>query len=248
MDLPVTTTTLMLPDIKSHIFVTYIGGAGGDMFTASCNNLVLDNKKFAQGLYNHCTIGDKPFSIKDHDRDVANGIKTLDSVIENIPYTYISTHLFNELPTFKISIIIRDPNVLHQIVCRQLRVQTLRLFVNSGYFFDIVKSLCCQKKYNKAARLWFNHAKKYAEDSMNLRISGGGRQLDFSNLFESNFIDSLKKQDWNVCLDVLECNHNFWLKKQPIFNIDDTIQCLEQKIKLLNWDNDTIIKLDQKYR
>lgn len=216
-------------------FVSYIGGSAGDMFTASINGIYLDTEKYGQNNYNTHAVLDIPFSIKEFERDIISNKKTLESVVSPLPWKYISTHLYNELPARKINIVISNAVVLEQVICRQMQIQRLHLIRNSGTIYNILISLINKEQYPQAATLWFDFSRKYALDKMSARLAAADTKLDFSSLFLPTFIDSLRGQGWDVNLDILYKNHTTWLAKQPTFSQEITINAIEQKLRNKNW-------------
>lgn len=215
----------------NHTFISYLGGSAGDMFAASANGVLLDNNSYGSANHNQHCVRNIPFSIKNYEYDIATGKNTLANVVQALAWNYISTHLFDELPSNKINITVADTNVLDKIVCRQMQLQQLRIVRDSGTFYNIIMSLSHQQKYHKAATVWFEFAKKYAHSKMQYRISTAGPKLDFSDLFNDTFISAVESQGWTTHLHILEKNHRDWLQKQPEFNKDLAIDSIEQKLK-----------------
>jgi hypothetical protein len=215
----------------NHTFISYLGGSAGDMFTASVNGILLDEKSYGGEPSNQHVVQNIPYSIKKYEHDITTGKNTLANIVQDLDWTYISTHLFDELPTNKISITVRNSDILNKIVCRQMQLQQLRIVKDSGTFYTIIMLLCHKHQYHKAATVWFDFAKKYAHEQMQHRISATGTKLDFSELFNDTFISAVKLQGWTVHLPILEKNHKRWLQKQPAFSKDLSIYSIEQKLK-----------------
>lgn len=213
-----------------HTFISYLGGSAGDMFTAGANGILLDENSFGHLPTNQHAVQDIPYSIKQHERDIISGSVVLEQLIQPLPWPYISTHLYSELPDNKINVVVSDPTTFDQIVYRQMQLQVLQLANYSGTFYTIIDLLITKGQYSKAAVVWFDFAKKHAQEKMQQRLQDINSKLDFSNLFKPNFVESIRLQGWTVQLDILQKNHNAWLARQPVFSKDLAILSMEQKL------------------
>ena len=205
------------------------------MFAASANGILLDRSSYGQTDHNRYCVSDIPFSIKNYEHSIASGKSTLAQVVDNIDWEYISTHLFKELPISRVNITVADSSVFDQVICRQMQLQQLRITKDSGTFYTIIKALHDKHQYTKAATVWFEFAKKHAQEKMQQRLAASGPKLDFSDLFKDTFVSTVRQQGWSVQLDVLETNHRVWLAKQPDFSKELSIYSIEQKLKSNQW-------------
>jgi len=230
MGLQVTTQMLKL---DNRIFVSYHGGSGGDMFAASCNGLILADQDYGAG--NNIAVVNTLYSIKNYDDQIRNGETTLEKVCGSLPYQYISTHLFDELPNNRVSIVIHDSDVFDRVINRQLWLQRLRIAVDSGTFFKLIQNLCLKEQFDKAAHVWFDFAYKRSKQDMLHRISSAGQQLNFDNLFNPDFANSLESQGWAQNIKCLQQNHQHWLPKQTDFTVAQVKEQISYKLSTMDW-------------
>ena len=219
-------------------FVSYLGGSAGDMFTASCNGInLVDTNQFCHTKV--VTAPVKVCTIKYKDKQIQSGKISLHQAIANIPFEFISTHLFHELGDNKVlNIIVKDKQVLNRIIQRQMWLQRLTIKKDSGDIATRVYNLCLSKRFLDASKFWFAFSKKLAVDRMADKIqSQQHRQLDFSKLFTNDFVSSLNEQNFNTNTEILKLNHNFWIQGQPILSDNDVIESICEKFITYNWDN-----------
>ncbi len=221
-------------NLANRTFVSYHGGSGGDMFTASCNGIFLNTGQ-DYGAGNNIAVVNHPYSIKKYDDQIRSGDVTLEQVCAPLSYAYLSTHLFDELPNNRISIVVRDPDVFDSVINRQLWLQRLRIAVDSGTFFKLIQNLCIGQQFDKAAHVWFDFAYKRSKQDMLHRINSAGQQLNFDRLFNSDFVDSLISQGWTHQIDCLRHNHQYWLPKQTAFTTAQVKQQISHKLSTMNW-------------
>ena len=212
-------------------FVSYLGGSAGDMFTASCNGISLQDK----GFYNNSVISVsyKPYALKPLESEITSGKIGLDAALFSMPvFDFISTHLFRELEGRNVvSIVVKDEEVFDRIVNRQMYLQKLHIDPN-GDVGKIVEQLCRDGKYQNAAKFFFLFSKKLAQTKMKVRLQTTKfPTLDFSNLFTGDFVPSLKSQGWDTNLDVLASNHNYWLPGQPELSEGDSVESIAKKMQ-----------------
>lgn len=213
-----------------HTFISYLGGSAGDMFTASANGILLDENSFGHLQTNQHAVQDIPYSIKQHERDIISGSVALEQLIQPLPWPYISTHLYSELPDNKINVVVSDTTTFDQIVYRQMQLQALQLANHSGTFYTIIDLLITKGQYSKAAVVWFDFAQKHAREKMQQRLRDTNSKLDFSKLFSQDFVESVQSQGWNMHLDILHKNHSNWLARQPEFSKELAILSMEKKL------------------
>ena len=213
--------------LDDKIFVSYLGGSAGDMFAASCNGIDLADDSFKS-----IAVKDIPYSIKHKEYDIEKGLTTLDQAVAEISHKYISTHIFDNLPN-RINITVKDPLILHRVVCRQMSIQRLRLELNTGFFSNNIRNLCLKEKYHNAGMLWFTFAEKLAQDRMTTRLQHKG--LDFSKLFDDDFTNDLTNQGWFHNIELLKKNHSVWLLKQKQLTKEMAITAIENKLQKMDW-------------
>jgi len=210
--------------------VSYLGGSGGDWFTASANG---QNINLVNGA--HPNIN----TLKPHEEDIKLGLIKLENVLTYYQKPYVSTHLFEELLHLHqpiINIVISDPYVQHIVVLRQMYLQQLRIMVNPNEtFFRLVQNLCQKQKFEQAAHLWFVKAKQLWLERMNTRLSHKTQQLNFNYLFDTKFVDSIRSQGWTQNISLLQQNHQLWLDKNQHFSLESTLSSMTNKLKIMNW-------------
>jgi hypothetical protein len=212
-------------------FVSYLGGSAGDLFTVSANGSIIDPTKIS--VQNNS-------SIKMYEKDIEQDILCLDRILPSITTEYVSTHLFLPLVNaghFVINIVIDDSAVQNTIILRQMQLQKLRIQVQPNeVFFKIIKSYCLDGKFKKAAEVWLFKAKSIWLEQMQQRLeSTQSSVLNFNQLFSSTFANSIEKQGWDRNAELLYQNHQYWLEKNQNFSISTTLNCMEQKLKSMDW-------------
>lgn len=214
-------------NFNDKIFVSYPGGGAGDMFAASINGLEIQQNKSN-------AVSNIPFSIKHLEDQIAQGALTVSSAVIGMDFRYISTHLTTGLPNNSIKIVFSD-SVLPTIIFRQMYLQKLSLKLNTGTFSNIIQHLCINQHWHKAAVVWLSFAEKLSFESNRIRQQTPGPCLDFSNLLNQNFVDSLIKQGWSEHIDLLRSNHDTWLRKQPLFTKELATESIANKLKTMDW-------------
>jgi hypothetical protein len=225
---------MTIQNFNKKVFVSYNGGSGGDLFVTSCNGMQIDLRK-------NKSVRNKNSTIKSYEQDLINGTVTLESCINDIDHTYISTHLF--VPPLinsghdMVNIVIKDLHVQEKIYNRKMEMQILRIDVNvDHYWFKLVRDWCLLEKYNTAAKYWYELAKKNWRDSMQVRISENQiPQLNFDKLFTSDWSSSLSMQGWNHNIAIANKNHEIWLGVNLNFSKESTIFSMENKLKTMDW-------------
>ena len=194
-------------NLSDHVFVTYHGGCGGDLFTASCNGIDLDHSDPS-----HISVRYTPYSIKHHEHAIKSGASTLADICQPLPWTYISTHLISHLPDTLVNVVVDDQEVFHRVISRQMSIQHLKLTIGSGNFSDSILHACRAGKFDRAAKIWFEFAQRLSAAEMQQRREHGrGKKLNFDRLFHEDFVESLQSQGWQHNCQVLRKNHNAWL-------------------------------------
>jgi len=219
-------------------FVSYLGGSAGDMFTASCNGIDLtDTDGFRHRKI--ITASNKVYTIKHQDNCIRSGEISLDKAIADVPFEFVSTHLFNELCDNKVlNIIVHDKQVLDRIIQRQMWLQRLTLKKDDGNIATYVYNLCLAKQFINASKFWFAFSKKIAIDRMADKIQSQRYQkLDFSKLFTNDFVGSLNDQHFTTNTGILELNHNAWIQRQPLLSDNDVIDSICEKFITYKWSN-----------
>jgi hypothetical protein len=223
-------------------FVSYLGGSAGDMFTASCNGInLVDTNQFC-----HTKVVIAPVTactIKHKEKQIQSGKISLHQAIADIPFEFISTHLFHELGDNKVlNIIVNDTQVFDKMIQRQMWLQRLTVKKDSGNIATHVYNLCLQKRFMDASEFWFAFSKKLAINRMADKIQSQQHQkLDFSKLFTNDFVSSLNEQNFTTNTKILKLNHDFWIQGQPLLSYNDVVESICEKFKTYDWDsNDQI--------
>lgn len=211
-------------------FVSYLGGSGGDWFSKSLNG-------YAESLNGQIQKNDD--SLKPYEFEIENSSVNFLKIVETFKNEYISTHLFDYLLDRKcsiISIVVDDPITQNKIILRQMSLQRLNIRVNHDQtFFKIVKNFCQKQKFEQAADIWFDMAKKLWLSQMTQRIYTPTIQLNFNHLFDKKFTESIRQQGWSHNVDLIEKNHNAWLEKNQNFSIDNTLEKMTLKLTTMDW-------------
>jgi len=227
--------------IQNLKFVSYLGGSGGDWFSKSLNGYEVSLKGQTQ---------ENTDSLKPYELQIKNGSVDFLKIIETFKNEYISTHLFDYLLDRRcsiISIVVDDQNTQNKIILRQMSLQRLNIKVDHQQtFFKIVKNLCQNQKFEQAADIWFNMAKKLWLDQMAQRIDASTDRLNFNHLFDKKFAKSIRQQGWTHNIELIEKNHSIWLEKNHSFSINHTLEKMVVKLKTMNWSqNSGIIFADK---
>ena len=125
-----------------------------------------------------------------------------------------------------------------------MQIQHLRLKVsNNEDVFNLIKSLCTNKNYNKAAKLYFEFSKNLWSDKHKIKVIKKNKTfktLYFDEIFNDNFCESIRQQHWNKNLGVLKVNHISWLKKNNVnnFTYQNTIDSMSYKFSQMPWDKE----------
>jgi hypothetical protein len=219
-------------NFNNKIFVSYNGGSAGDLFVCSCNGIYIDQQPNIF-VINHS-------SLKPYENDIKQNNISIDLAIAKTNQTYVSTHLNQILidQNYKvISIVIENPSVQEKIIQRQMFIQTLSIMVNPDHhWFRCVRNWCLTDKYQIAAQYWFEQARIHWLDDMTFRLQQKIQKLNFDKLFTSEWANSLLDQGWTHNFDTLQKNHNVWLEKNYNFSKDMAINSIAQKLKKMNWD------------
>lgn len=219
--------------------VSYQGGSGGDMITASLNNLsiLMDSEG--------CVIN-KDFNLKvfepfcDH--------TALIKISQSKPFDYLSIHelaLLNRYHGKVINLIVTDPEVRQTIVFRQMYLQHLRIKVDDNSdWFQIVKTYCKKDKFFSAARYWFTRAESIWNRDMDFRLSTRRNHIQnvsINTLFSRNFMSEFVKQLDVPNIDRLYNNHKIWLDKnyQKKWYLNSTLKSMCQKLEKMDWDQES---------
>lgn len=220
--------------MSNKFLISYLGGSGGDFFCNSCNGIYIKNINLA--VKNKITL--KKIENK------KNKFKIL-STLNKTNYQFINTHLFQEILNNNIpviSLIFRKNNVMEKIILRQMQIQHLTIKINKEeYILNLIRKLCFNKEYNKAAKLYFEFSKNLWLEKHQSRVLHKNKifkTLYFDELFSNNFCESLKNQQWNVNLEILKINHIHWLKKNNIHNFtyNNTIDSMSYKFSQMPWN------------
>lgn len=213
--------------------ISYLGGSGGDWFTASANGHAVNLVNGA-----HANVD----SLKPHEPDIKSGRIDIETVLGKYHSQYVSTHLFEHLahlPHYTINVIIDNPDVQHWVVLRQMYLQRLRIMVAPHEtFFVLVKNLCQKQKFEQAAHLWFVKASQAWMASMAARLHHTGPQLNFNCLFDVAFVRSVESQGWIQNIKLLKQNHEIWLTKNQNFSLDATLASMTSKLTSMPWQQE----------
>lgn len=224
-------------NISDYTFVSYNGGSAGDLFVTSCNGIELVKMT---GI-----SVPTQYSLKEYERSIYENDLTVEQAISSLPKPpngFVSTHLYEQIIAINqkmVNIVITDPLVQDLVVLRQMKIQRLAIKVNPNEsWYNIVKTLCLNEKYNKAAAYWFEQSKRVWMQDMNKRVSNiYGKNLNFNSLFTEKFTDSLIQQGWETNTDILRSNHKQWIKKNSKFNKDETLDSIAKKLSTMNWNS-----------
>jgi hypothetical protein len=220
--------------MSEKFLISYLGGSGGDFFCNSCNGVY--KKHYKISIDNKATL--KKIEDKKNKFQIISTIKRFN-------HKFITTHLFEEVlycAVPVISIIFKKNEIKEKVILRQMQLKRLRLKVaNNEDIFNLIKKLCINNNYNKAAKLYFEFNKDLWLKKHQTKVDNKYKtfkNLYFDELFSSNFCDSIKKQQWNVNLKVLKTNHINWLKNNNNFTYTNTIDNMSYKFSQMSWHKD----------
>lgn len=226
--------------MSSHkIFISYQGGAGGDLITASLNGLQIALN--ARGV-----VPEKNFSLKSF--EPFDNLSNLIDVAKSMPYEYLSTHEFNLLHTLNskvINLVVTDPTVRQKIILRQMCLQNLKIYVDyDSDWFRTIKTYCKKHKYLTAAKYWFERAVCLWNSDMDSRLLIQKNHIQnvlIDTLFAEDFPSNFNRQIMTPNKDCLVINHSVWLGKNHSkkWQIDTTLESMCLKLKKMNWDQES---------
>jgi hypothetical protein len=214
--------------------VAYLGGSAGDLFVYSMNG---NNLHKLAGIR-----VDNPATLKMYEMKAKKG-ESVDLLTEltQLNFQFINTHLYDELigntDVNLLSIIVDDPEIQLKCIYRQMQIQKLRIIVNDTHdWFNTVRYHCLNNQYNEAAIYWFENAKQLWLNAMHHRIQNTDyTKINFNKLFDVDFVSDIHNQGWDINLDILKTNHDFWLTENHTFNYNSTIASMAHKLKSMDW-------------
>jgi len=221
-----------MKNLNNKIFISYNGGSGGDFFTNSCNGVDLSFSISRTAAINNQ-------SLKPYEDQIVKDVDKLPIFISQLNDRYISTHLLEPLVDHYdiINIILTDPKIIEMVIQRQMTLQHLKIEINpKEYWFRIVRDWCLSKKFDTAAKFWYEKANQCWKITMKKRISYQNiPSLNFDKLFSDVFVKNLVKQGWSHNINILEKNHKRWLNNKQKFTKADAIESISKKLLLMNW-------------
>lgn len=212
--------------------VTYLGGSAGDLFTASINGIHLD----LQGAQ-HLGGASVEYSLKKFESAIESGTRDLLTTIIEIPWSAISTHLYEPLKSIAcpvVSLIVNDDDTITKIILRQMQFQKLIIPNDNGTFSSLFYKLVANERWEKASELWLAMADRLWRQRMSSRIAcplPGSRILNFNRLFYEDFVDDLERQGWTDSIDLIKANHQRWLSNNIDFSTEKTLLSIRDKIR-----------------
>jgi hypothetical protein len=227
--------------------ITYLGGSGGDLLTASLNNIQLSF------LEKNLPTNRVSYSIKQHEDKIITKELDLTSLLSLYKQQFISTHLYNELDNLtnsKISLLCTDEKIIEKIILRQMQIQYLSIEINpEEKFFSIIFSLCKKQLFKQAAKIWFEMSRELWKGDMKNRLKktlNNNTTIYIDEIFTSHFYNSILEQKKILKLGTLKENHHRWLKKNDQYDYEKTISAMESKLSTMDWTQQKgIIKYSQ---
>lgn len=231
---------MIIQNLNNKTFISYSGGCGGDFFTNSCNG---DNLSFRTTQ----TYVTNVQTIKRYEDQIIRDINKLPIFISKFSNRYISTHLLEPLVDSYdvINIILTHPEIIEMAATRQMAIQPLEIKINhKENWFKIVRAWCLAKKFEIAAKFWYEKANKLYKSNMEKRISYRNiPSVNFNSIFSDTFVKDLVKQGWKHNIDILIRNHKCWLKKKQEYTKADAIESMSKKLSVMDWKQENgIIK------
>lgn len=211
--------------------MTYLGGSAGDLFAASANGISVD-----LGHKQHLGDSKVLFSLKILESSIVAGQVDLGQAIEGLKHTYVTTHLYEPLRSLglpSISIIFERDTVIETVILRQMQLQALSMYNQTGTFDFLLKELLRKRQWSRAAELWFEMARdKWRKELQHRRQNPlpDCTTLCFDALFTTDFVSSLEDQGWSDASGVLAHNHDHWLEKNRNFSRDITLREMSQRL------------------
>jgi hypothetical protein len=221
--------------VTNPAVITYLGGAAGDMFAAGANGLEVD---FLDREY----VRRPPYSIKPLESQIVQGHLSLETVISDRSFDFVTTHIYEPLRLLRfpvISIVISDPQTIELTVLRQMKVQTLEIKVDpTETLYRLIKTSIDRGNWDRAARAWFSMAQKKWHQDRLYRLDNplpGAMILNFDRLYHSDFVDSIRRQGFTTNLDLIEHNHSAWLERNLDHTLESTLHSMIKKIQRMDW-------------
>jgi len=212
------------------IFVTYPGGSGGDLLTATCNGITVTADQLHHTAHGISYFQVPPFTLKKSDDFIRAGTVTLADVADAMPYQYVSTHLIQELTVCDvIRVVITDPEVMQQLIYRQQMLQ-VHVFRHHDPLTEVLKKLCAQHKYQQAAETFLYFASKHAHQINQLRsqwVFERATTMDFSDIMCPGFVPAQLSAQF---VPLWCANHEFWLGHQRSVTRSEVLHRLTESV------------------
>lgn len=216
-------------------YVSYLGGAAGDLVTASLNGIDV-------ALTNFGGVQNEDFSIKPY--EPFDSLSNLVQCSNRLRQQYISTHEFailieHNVPV--INLIVNNDRIMETMILRQMYLQNLTILVDAASdWFRIVRSLCSNGKHRYAADYWLQRASKLWRKKMRQRQTQKTDMccsLVMDTLFCVNFPNHCAKTQPDLDTKVFRSNHQRWLLKnyKERWTRASTIESMAQKLASMDW-------------
>jgi hypothetical protein len=220
---------------SDKVLISYLGGSAGALIGSMCNGVT---PEFSNKIY----VNDNDWSTKPH--EPIGNVNILQKIIDAINYKFIVTHEYDIIASNAIPLIsleIDDAQLQEIIILRQMFLQRLKIQVDSGHWFEIVKKLCLANKHNTAAKFWFAQAQQHWLTEMNRRIgitTPFVQKININHLFENTFVYTLQAQNLTINIPHSIQLHNAWLEKnqKSAWTYERTINSMTNKLQKMDWN------------
>ena len=217
-------------NLHGRTFVTYPGGSGGDLLTATFNGITCTPDDLYHTEHGISYFRVPPFTIKKSDKFIRAGLVTLADVVSAMPYSYLSTHLISEIKSQAvIKLVVSDSKSMDAVIYRQQMLQ-VHDFRHGETLVELLKNLCDKQKYQQAAELFLHFALKHGHQVNQARSEFQFDQaltLDLSDIMSPGFIPENFPAQFR---DLFVINHKFWLQYQKHVSESELIARLQKSI------------------
>lgn len=219
----------------SKVLVSYLGGSGGDMLTASLNDLSVDLNRRGYVNYPSCTLREfEPIADLDQ----------LRSLCDKSSCKYLSTHELKLLTSSDfcfLNLTVTDQPIKEWIIHRQMSLQRLRIVIDeSSVWFNVVKSLCLGDNHDTAAQYWFERSRHIWLTAMAHRVqchANTGVAVNIDSILHRDFAHHVCQQiPWTIS-NTLYANHVVWRAANTFqrWTRSSAIVAMTQQLKLMDW-------------
>jgi len=207
--------------------VSYVSGTGGD-FVVNCCNHVWSSTMTQQGsVIPSASTKDQENQLND-----ADWVK----LVNNLPYSYVGTHLVDRLlrlPVNPIWLTVPDLDQYRMWAMRDFVTRYYKkMLVPHGDLFDKIKDLVLANQSKTAAGVYLDYVTKYNWSQMQMRLVQMSNKINVSQLLRHNGIDEIIDQLPELKSVSKQCRvyHKVWLSNQVDLTESSVIDLLSAKL------------------